>query len=192
VAETADHAADPGEFIEVTKEALGIDGAGMERREGKRNAVLIEIVADGNFSAEGVAAMVKVDLVVGVVASLHEYRDAEVRSVDGVDYTNFETEVREADDDTVDFISVLTEKGGAFEPVLDGLDRAASGRGCIFREDYIVIALLVQSLEQGSLDILCECRIKICPGPDDETEAEFFAVLVHGCQFFMLLLFIYH
>lgn len=50
----------------------------MESCVCERNAILVEVVANRNLSAERVTAVVKVNLVVLVVTSLNEYRDIQL------------------------------------------------------------------------------------------------------------------
>ena len=59
----------------------------------KGNAILIEVVAHTDLTAEGITTGVEVDLVVLVVASLYQYRHVQVGVADGIDDTDLVAEV---------------------------------------------------------------------------------------------------
>ena len=92
--EAADDPADPDKPVEVGREFLAADVAGVAGRIGERNAVLVEIICDGELAAESVPAALDVDLVDFVIARLQEDRDAKARLVDEFGNRDLVAEVR--------------------------------------------------------------------------------------------------
>ena len=143
VTETVHHAADACELGDVALHEGIVYVVGVICGVGEGNSVLVKVVADRNLAAESVAAAIEVNLVVVIVVSLYKDGDAQIGFVDGVDDSDFETEVGKGDDDAVDVVSVFLELGGHLKAVFTGLDAGTSGRGSILGEDHIVIIQLV-------------------------------------------------
>ena len=156
VAQATHYAADAGEFVHILLELLAIDAVGVEAGEGIGDAILIEVVADRDLAAEGIATAVEIDLVVVVVASLHKHGHIEFGTEEGVDDANFIAEVGEADQNAVDLIAVGAEELCIPDAVLKGFDGTGARRGSIFGKDDIFVALLVERLKQLFLNVSCE------------------------------------
>ena len=105
----------------------------MQRRVGEGDAILVEIVADTDLSAESITAAVKIHLVVLVVASLHHDGHVQVGIADSIDDTNLETEVRQRHHDAVYLVAVFAELFTNLQSVLAGLDATAACRRSILR-----------------------------------------------------------
>ena len=65
----------------------------MQGGIGEGDAVLIEVIADGDLATEGVTTRIEIHFVVLIVASLYHHGHVEVGITDGIDNTNLETEV---------------------------------------------------------------------------------------------------
>jgi len=125
VAKAPDDAADCGESLDVGGEFVAFDGAGVQFCICEGYAVLTEVVADGEFSAEGVAAMVEVHFFHYIVAGLDEDGDIEVGQGNGLHDGLLVAEVGQYDNDAVDFVSGFTEEFGADFCILICFDGAA-------------------------------------------------------------------
>ena len=180
------HAAYGRKLVDVLCQQRVVDAVGMEGGVGKGNAILIEVVADGNLTAESIATLIKRHLIILVVASLYQNGHAEVSHRDGVDDSNLETEIRQRHDDTVNLITVLAEKFGALQSILAGLDRTGACGGCILWKDDIVVAFVFERLEQLLAHIACKFGIEIGAGADNDTEA-LFLVLLHNILWFLII-----
>ena len=120
--QTVHHTADGRKLVDVLCQQRVVNAVGVEGGVGEGNAILIEVVADGNLSAESITALVERHLVVLVVAGLYQNGYAEVGHRNSVDDANLETEIRQRHDDTVNLITVLTEEFGALQSILARLD----------------------------------------------------------------------
>ena len=140
------HAADGSKLLQVFLQQVAINRIGVERGVCEGNAILIEVVADGNLAAEGVTATVKVHLVVLIVTSLHQHGDVQVGIADGIDDANLETEVGQRDDDAVYLVTMLTKLPGYFQSVFAGLNATAARRRSILRQDDILVAEFADGL----------------------------------------------
>ena len=123
-------------------------------REG--DAILIEVVADGNLAAEGIAAAVEVHLVVLIVAGLYQHRYVQFGTTDGIDDAHLVAEIRQRNDDSIDFIAVLTEEFSTFDAVFYGLDATGTSRCGFFRQDNVFITLFVEYFQELFLHISCQ------------------------------------
>ena len=103
----------------------------------KRNAILIEVVAHADLTAEGIAARVKIHLVVFVIAGLHHDRHVQVGIADGIDDANLKAEVRQRHDDAVNLVAVLAELLADLQAVLAGLDAAAAGGRILISSNFL-------------------------------------------------------
>ena len=65
----------------------------MQGRIRERDAALVEVVAHGNLSAEGITAAVQVHFVVLVIACLYQHRHMQFGAADGIDDAHLEAEV---------------------------------------------------------------------------------------------------
>jgi hypothetical protein len=122
MAKGVDYAADTGELLQVLHKEVRVNAIGVLTSEGEGNSILIKVVADRYLAAESVAPTVKVNLIVLIIASLNEYRHVEFSTRYGVDNANLIAEIRKADDDTVNFVTMLTEKFSVLDSVLKRLD----------------------------------------------------------------------
>ncbi len=73
------------------------------------NAVLAQVVADGNLAAEGVAPAVEAELIEIVGARLHQNRNMRLGQPDGVGDSLFIAKIRQADQDAFDAIAVFAQ-----------------------------------------------------------------------------------
>ncbi len=126
-AEAADRAADRGEAGEV-----GFEG-GVGRMddvaggESEGDVGLLEVVADGDFSAEGVAAASDAEGVEIVGVALDQDGDVEAGKFDSVGDAFFIAKVGEDDEDAVNDIAVGGEEVGTFAGIGVGFDAAEFG-----------------------------------------------------------------
>ena len=144
----------------------------MERGVCEGNAILVQVIAYGDFSTECVAPGVEVYLVVLVVTSLYENRHIQLGTRYGVDNTNLKAEVRQGDDDAVNLITVLAEELGTLLTVGNGL-HGASCRCVLLVEDDITVTCLCEVAYDSLADINGEVGIEIGAGTYDETEGLF-------------------
>ena len=127
----------------------------------KRDAILIEVVAYANLATEGITTRVKIDFVILVITSLYQDGHVQIGITDGIDDTNFETEVRQRHDDTINLVAILTKLLTDLQSVLTCLNaRTARGRS-VFRQNDVFVTTLVQRLQQLFTNILCQFRVKI-------------------------------
>ena len=145
----------------------------MQRGVGKRNAVLIEVVANGYLAAECITAAVEIDLVVLVVAGLYEHRHVQVGTADGIDDAHLVAEIRQRNDDSINFIAVLAEEFSTFYTVFYGLDAAGTCRCGFFRQDDIFVTLFVEYFQQLFLHISCKLGIEIGACSDNHAKTLF-------------------
>ncbi len=139
-------AADTHETIEVRSELLSVDVAGVARRVGEGDVILIEVVGDRKFAAESVAAAGKVDLVDLIVAGLQQNRDAEPRLADKLHDRDFVAEIRQANDEAVDRFALGAEMFGVAPRVLARLHGAVFCR--VERQDAESDAQLLKLRDQ--------------------------------------------
>ncbi len=156
VAQADHYAADASKLIDILLELLAIDAVSVETGEGEGDAILIEVVADRNLAAEGIATAIQINLVVVVVAGLNEHGHIEFGTEDGVDDTNLIAEIGKTDQNTVDLIAVGAEELCILDAVLKGLDGTGARWSSILGKDDIFVALLVERLEQLFLNVSCE------------------------------------
>ena len=97
------------------------------RGQGIADAVLAEIVADGHLAAKAVAAVADGHLAAVVVEGVDEDGDVEAGPAQGVGDGAFVAEIRQGDEDAVNFVAMRLEQVGAFLGVGEGLDRAELG-----------------------------------------------------------------
>ena len=171
VAQSADHPADPGEELEVLREGGAVEGHGVGAGVREGNAVLVEVVADGQLAAEGVAAVERVELVQLVVAGLHEDGHAQLGELQGVDHAELIAEVGQGHDDAVDLVAVLVEEVGALAGVGDGLDGPAGCR--VLGQDDGAMAQVLDLAEQLLAAAPGQLGRKHAPGSDDQPEGQF-------------------
>ena len=150
--EFSDHAAHGSKLVDVFHQQVAVDGISVQCGVGERNAILIEVVAHRNLATEGIAAAVQVNLVVLIVAGLHQYRHMQFGTTDGIDDADFEAEVGQRHDDAVNLVSVLAEEGGTFLAVFQGFHRPTGG-GVTFVEYHIAISCLVEFGKQGAAHV---------------------------------------
>ena len=131
--EAADDAADPDEPVEVGRELGAVDVAGMAGRVGEGDAVLVEIVGDGELAAEGVPAALDVDFIDFVVARLQQNGNVQARFVDEFGNRDLVAEIRQANDEAVDGNALVAKEGRILARVVTGLNRAVLG--CVDRQD---------------------------------------------------------
>ena len=65
----------------------------MQRGVGKGDAILIEVVANRYFTAERIASAIQIHFIVIIVAGLNHDGHVEISIADGIDDTDFKTEV---------------------------------------------------------------------------------------------------
>ena len=127
VAQTADDAADGGKPLQVGLELGRVRGFGVQGREGVRDAVLLQVVADRHLAAEAIATEGDGHLASGVGCGLDKDRNVEVGEAEGVGEATLFAEVWQRDDDAVDFLRVKLEELGALLCILVGFDRSMRG-----------------------------------------------------------------
>ena len=120
----ADDAADAQELQQLAPELVGGDVHGVRVRQAERDAVLAQVVADGDLAAERVAPPRHVQLIEIVRIRLHEHRHVEPGELEGVGHALLVAEVRQTDEHAFDAIAVPAEQIGARLGVLPGLDGA--------------------------------------------------------------------
>ena len=101
------------------------------RRERVGDAGLAEIVADGNFAAEGVAATDDVEAIEVVGITLDEDWNVEAGEFQRVGHAFLVAEVRQAHEHTGDAVAVFPKEFGALARVAVRLDATEFGLGGI-------------------------------------------------------------
>ena len=97
---------------------------GVRVREAERDAVLPQVVADGDLPAERVAPPCHVQLIEIVRVRLDEHGHLKLGQLQGISHAFFVAEIRKTDQDAFDAVPVLAEQVRARLRVLPGLDRA--------------------------------------------------------------------
>ena len=115
------------------------------RGERVTDAVLPQVVAHRNLSAEAVAPPAHQHLVGLVGKSMHQHRHIEPRHADRVGHAALVAEVGQADQNAVDLVAVLLEQVGAPTRVLQGFDRAELG--LFGGQAHRPVALLLQQAQ---------------------------------------------
>ena len=77
-----DDPADPDKPVEVGRELGAIDVAGVAGRIRERNAVLVEIICDGELAQKASLRLLTSTLSISSLLTLQEDRDAKARLVD--------------------------------------------------------------------------------------------------------------
>ena len=96
-------------------------------RDGKFDAGLHEIVADGDFSAETITTARDVEFFEVIGIGLYEDGDMDTGELQCVGDAFFVTEVGKNDQHTVEFVAMFLEKIGTFAGIGMGFDAAELG-----------------------------------------------------------------
>ena len=97
---------------------LPADVACMACRIGEAHAVLVEVVGDREFAAKRVTPAVDVDLVDLVIAGLKQDRDVQPRFIDKLGDRDLVAEIRQANDQPVNRLTLLAKMPCIKAPVL--------------------------------------------------------------------------
>ena len=119
--EAAHDPACSSESIEIAGEFLSADVACMARRIGEAHSVLVEVVGDREFAAKRVTPAVDVDLVDLVIAGLKQDRDVQPRFIDKLGDRDLVAEIRQANDQPVNRLTLLAKMPCIKAPVLPRL-----------------------------------------------------------------------
>jgi len=165
--ECSQDAAGDFEVGQVLGEDVGFEFIGVPRGQGEGNSVLVEIVADGNLSAEGIAAIFEGHFFRIVAEGMDEDRDVEFGELDAVGDASFVTEVGECDDDTGDFIAIFGKEFCAFFGIVVGLDGSEFGLFGFKADD--VEALSFQQIDHGGSAVASKFVREEAAVADDET-----------------------
>ena len=92
--------------------------------QAERQAVLAQIVADRDLSAERIPAPLDVQLIEIVGIPLHQHRHEQAGKPQRIRHALLVAEVRQADEDAVDAIAVAAEEVGTGLRMLPGFNRA--------------------------------------------------------------------
>ena len=128
-AHAVDHPAHAEELRQISDETGGCRVRHVLAGEGELDAGLHQVVAHGNLAAIGIAPAGGGELGQIVGVALDEHRHIKLGQFERVGYALFVAEVRQADEDAVDFTGVPAEEFGAFAGVGMGLDAAELGVG---------------------------------------------------------------
>jgi hypothetical protein len=90
--------------------------------ERELDAVLPQVVGCGNLAAEAVTAQTHEHFAGIVRESLNQYRYVETRKPDGIRRIALVSEVRQCDDDAIDFPGVLPEEISTLAGILQGFN----------------------------------------------------------------------
>ncbi len=121
--------------------------------EGKGNAVLAQVVAQGDLAAEAVAAGRQPHLVEIVFLGLYQHRHVQAGETQGFRHRFFITKVRQQHHHTVNTIAMGTKQLGADFRILTGFDAAQFGLAGI--EHHGVDP---QAAKQGNCLLACLCH----------------------------------
>ena len=134
------------------------------QREG--DAGLLEVVADGDLAAEGVAAAGDAEGVKVVGVGLNEDRDVQTGEFDRVGDAFFVAEVGEDDQNAVDLVAVAAKRSAHFAGIGVGFDAAELG---LLRREHD--GLDTCGLEEGKDVLACfadeDIREEIAVADDD-------------------------
>jgi len=102
------------EFLQIAAEALGRRKRDVLAREREFDSGLHQVITDGNFSAIGIATARgrKLFQIIGI--TLDQDGDVQLRHLQRVRDAFFVAEIRQANEDAVDLVSVAAEEFGAF------------------------------------------------------------------------------
>ena len=137
-------------------------------REGKRDAGLSQVVADGDFPAERIPAANWVQQTEIVGVSLNQHGDVQVGELQRVGDALFVTEVGQHHDHAIDAVALPAEQLGASPRVRMGLDAAELGFGRI--EEHGRDAGLLEELQNVATGVSHQLVGKEVSIADDDSK----------------------
>jgi hypothetical protein len=108
--QSAAHAANSKEVLHIIPEAIRKDADRVIVRQRIGKAILTQIIADRNLSAESIAAAIKSKLIQIVGRSLHQNRNLQAGKTDRVRHRPFVAKVRQAYKDAGNTVRIFLKQ----------------------------------------------------------------------------------